>query len=84
MYIVGVGLVKLYKALTRVVNQTLSVPLSDVCVRSFLCPFSSSKTSATQKLWVIKPSSWSEPKSSSLETTNPTLFTVSCNGDVHV
>ena len=36
MYVVGVGLVKVYKT-----NQwgTLGPP-SDVCVRTFLCPFS--------------------------------------------
>ena len=38
MYVVGVGLVKVYKALIRLLRGALCPP-SDVYVRSFLCPF---------------------------------------------
>ena len=39
MYVVGVGLVKVYKALIRLVKGGSLCPPSDVYVRSFLCPF---------------------------------------------
>ena len=39
MYVVGVGLVKVYKALIRLVRGGSLCPPSDVYVRSFLCPF---------------------------------------------
>ena len=45
MYVVGVGLVKVYKALIRLAGGTLHPPLS-VCVS----PFSDLNTTATQKL----------------------------------
>ena len=38
MYVVGVGLIKVYKALLRLARGALFVPLL-VYVRSFLCPF---------------------------------------------
>ena len=39
MYVVGVGLKKVFKALARLAWEAFRPP-SDVCVRSFLCPFS--------------------------------------------
>ena len=39
MYLVGVGLVKVPKALIRLVSGGTLHPLSDVYVRIFLCPF---------------------------------------------
>ena len=40
MYVVGVGLVKLYKALIRLDSGGTLRPPSDVYVRRLLCPFS--------------------------------------------
>ena len=40
MYVVGVGLVKVYKALIRLVRGGTHRPASDVYVRNFLCSFS--------------------------------------------
>ena len=39
MYVVGVGLVKVCKALIRLASGGTLCPPSDVCVRSFLSPF---------------------------------------------
>ena len=39
MYVVGVDLVKVYKALLRRLVSGALCPPSDVYVRSFLCPF---------------------------------------------
>ena len=39
MYVVGVDLVKVCKAFVRLVSGGILCPLSDVYVRSFLCPF---------------------------------------------
>ena len=39
MYIVGVGLVKVYKALLRLMSGGTRHPPSDVYVRKFLCHF---------------------------------------------
>ena len=39
MYVVGVGLVKVYKALRRLASGVTLHPASDAHVRSFLCPF---------------------------------------------
>ena len=39
MYVVGVDLVKAYKALIRLVGGGPLCPPSDVYIRSFLCPF---------------------------------------------
>ena len=39
MYVVGVGLVKVYKALIRLATGGTLCPPSDVCVRRFHCPF---------------------------------------------
>ena len=39
MYVVAVGLVKVYKALIRLASGGTLHPPSDVSVRSFLCPF---------------------------------------------
>ena len=47
MYVVGLGLVKVFKALIGLESGALW-PLSDVYVRNFFCPFSHNKTSATQ------------------------------------
>ena len=40
MYVVGVGLVKVYKALLRLVSGGTLCPPSDVYIRSFLRPLS--------------------------------------------
>ena len=40
MYVVGVGLVKVYTALIRLVSGGFLHPPSDVYVRNLLCPFS--------------------------------------------
>ena len=47
MYVVGVGLGKVYKALLSLVSGVLSVFLH------------LNKTSATQEPWVVKPDLWS-------------------------
>ena len=55
MYVVGVGLVKAYKALIKLASGALSVPLLMFMSQTFSVLFHYNKTSATQKLWVIKP-----------------------------
>ena len=40
MFVVGVGLVKVYEVLIRLVSGCTLCPLSDVYVRSFLCSLS--------------------------------------------
>ena len=76
MYVVGVDLVKVCKAFVRLVSGGILCPLSDVYVRSFLCPFS------LTNLCYTKPLEWSslvpgpEAKSSS-EIMNSTSFTTS-------
>ena len=60
MYVVGVGLVKLYKALIRLESGGTLCSPSDICVRSFLCPLSHfNKTWLHKSSWVIKPGPWS-------------------------
>ena len=73
MYIVGVGLVKVYKALIRLVvsGGTLHPP-SDVYVRTFLCPFYTLIKLLHKSSWVIKLVPGPEAKSSS-EITNPNI-----------
>ena len=39
MYVVEMGLVRIYKALIRLVSVVTLHPPSDVYTRSFLCPF---------------------------------------------
>ena len=81
MYVVGVGLVKGYNALIRLVSGSTLRPPSDVCVRSFLCPFFT-----LIKLCYTKALEWSrlvpnpEAKSSS-GITDPTSFTISYQCD---
>ena len=58
MYVVGVGLRKVYKALVRLVSGGLLHPPSDVYVRSFLCPFFHFNKTATQKL--LSDQAWSQ------------------------
>ena len=45
----GIGLVKIYKALIRIVSGALSIPLLMSVSEAFSCPFHCNK-SATQKL----------------------------------
>ena len=55
MYVVGGGLIKVYKALIRLVSGGTLHPLSDVYVRTFLCPFLYfDKTLLHKSSWVIK------------------------------
>ena len=49
MYVVGVGLVKVYKVLIRVVSGGILCPTSDVYFRSHLCPLFT-----LIKLWYTK------------------------------
>ena len=61
MYVGGVGLVKIYKALIRLPNGALSSLPSDPYVRSFLCPFLYfNETLLHQSSGMIKPSAWSQ------------------------
>ena len=77
MYVVGMSLVKVYKALVKLVSGGILCPSSDVYGRSFLCPFS-----YFNKSLLHKTSKWSslvpgpEAKSSS-EIMNSTSFTTS-------
>ena len=77
MYVVGVGLVKVFKPFIRLASGGILCPPSDVCVRSFLCPFL-----YFNKTLLHKALEWSrlvpnlKAKSSS-EITNLILFTVS-------
>ena len=77
MYAVGVGLVKVYKSLIRLASGGTLCPPSDVCVRSFLCPFLH-----FHKTLLHKALEWSslvpnpKAKSSSSEITNLIPFTV--------
>ena len=50
MYVVGVSLVKIYKALIRLASGVLSVPLLMSMSEAFSALFPCNKTSATQKL----------------------------------
>ena len=50
MYVVGVGLVKAYKALIKLASGALSVPLLMFMSQTFSVLFHYNKTSATQKL----------------------------------
>ena len=76
MYVVGVGLVKVYKALVRLVSGGTFCPLLMSMSEAFSVPFT------VIKLLPHKSSEWSslvsgpEAKSSS-EITNLTLFTIS-------
>ena len=57
MLVVLVGLATVYKALMRLVSGGTLQPPSDVCVRSFLCPF----FTVIKLLYkVIKPGPWSQ------------------------
>ena len=55
MYVVGVGLVKVYKALIRLASGALSILLLMSMSEAFSVLFHCNKNSATQKLRVIKP-----------------------------
>ena len=60
MYVGGVGLIKVYKALIRLVSRALSIPFLMSLVRSFLCPFLYfNKTLLHQSSGMIKPGPWS-------------------------
>ena len=50
MYVVGVGLVKVYKALIRLVRGALSIPLLMFVSEAFSVLYYCNKNSATQKL----------------------------------
>ena len=73
----GVGLVKVYKALIRLVMGALSIPFLCLCQKLSLSFFT------VIKLWSHKSSEYSSPvpgpeaKSFSSEITNPTPFTLS-------
>ena len=59
-YVVGVGLVKVYKVLARLVSGSTLCPPSDVCARSTLCPISYlNKTLLHKNSSMIKPDPWS-------------------------
>ena len=79
MYVVGVGLKKVYKALIRLAREAFSVPLLMSMSEAFSVTFLT-----LIKLCYTKALEWSilvsglEAKSS-LEITNPTLFIVSCH-----
>ena len=79
MYVVGVGLVKAYKALIRLARRALSGPLLMSVSETFSVPFL-----ILIKLCCMKALQWStmvpgpEAKSS-LEVTNLTQFTISYN-----
>ena len=76
MYVVGVGLVKVYKALIRpVVSGGTLHPPSDVHVRSILCVYALIKLCYTKALGRSSLVPGTEAKS--LEITNLTLFTIS-------
>ena len=61
MYVVGVGLIKVNKALLRLARGVLFVPLLMSYVWSFPCPFSYfNKTLLHKSSWVIKPGPWSQ------------------------
>ena len=78
MYVVGVGLVKVYKALIRLVRGALSAPLLMSMSEAFLVPFSYSNKTAKQKL--LSDQAWSlVPKLNlaSLAITNLMPFTIS-------
>ena len=70
------GLVKVYKALIRLVSGAPSVPLLMSMSEASSVLFHCNNTSATQKLRVIKPVPCPEAKTSSSEITNPTSFTI--------
>ena len=79
MYVVGVGLVKAYKALIRPARRALSGPLLMSVSETFSVPFL-----ILIKLCCMKALEWSTlvpgPKAkSSSEVTNPTQFTISYN-----
>ena len=50
MFVVGVNLVKVYKAWIRLASEALSVPLLMSMSEAFSVLFHCNKTSATQKL----------------------------------
>ena len=54
MYVIGVGLVKVYKALLELVRGTLSVPLLMPVSEAFSVLFHCNKTSATKKALSFK------------------------------
>ena len=75
MSVVGVGLVKVYQALIRLVSRALSFPLLMSVSEDFSVPFYN-----LIKLCYTKPLEWSSlvpgPEAKSSELTNPTSFTV--------
>ena len=82
MYVVGTSLVKVYKALIRLVSVGTLCPPPDVYVRSFSVPFCTLiKILLYKSSRVIKPGPWSQAKSSS-KIMNPTSFNVSSLFDV--
>ena len=59
--LLGMGLLKVYKALIRLVSVGTLHPPSDVYVRSFLCPFFTLiKTLIHKSSWVIEAGPWSQ------------------------
>ena len=77
MYVVGVGLVKVYKALIRLVSGGTLHPSSNVSV-SFSVPFHTLiKFYYTKALELSSLVPGLKAKSSSLEIRNPRTFTVS-------
>lgn len=82
MYVMGMSLVKVYKSLIRLASGALSIPLLMCMFKAFSVLFHCNKTSTTQKLWVISLVLDPEAKSS-LEITNPTSFTISCQWRVN-
>ena len=76
MYVVGMGLVKVHKALIRLSRGALSAPFWCLCQKLSLSLFYFNKTLLHKRSWVIKQVPGPKAKSSS-EITNPTSFTKS-------
>ena len=55
MYVVGVGLVKVYKALIRLTREALFIPLLMSISEAFSVFFHFNKTPLYKVSWVIKP-----------------------------
>ena len=78
MYVVGVGLKEVYKALKRLARGALCLPLLMSMSKAFSAPFYTLiKLCYTEALeWSSLVPGGEEAKYSSLEITNPTSFTV--------
>ena len=77
MYVLGVGLVKAYKALIRLARGALSVPLLMSMSEAFSVPFHTLIKLCNTKILGPKAKSMVHgPKAKSSEIMNPTLFTV--------